>query len=115
MEITKRDNSYILQQDGITITALNTGRGWAVIGDTPPALMGKFQGIDAIKTAFERHLSTLRDSLSKEDNPLIDEDIPLEGTILDPTLRYGPPPRRTITVAVKDLHILLPLPKRKTN
>ena len=115
MEITKRDNAYVLQQDGITITALNTGRGCAVIGDTPPALMGKFTGIDAVKTAFERHLSALRDAAAKTTNPLIDSDVPLEGTILDPVLRFGPPPRRPIKVAVKDLHVLLPLPKRSTN
>lgn len=115
MEITKRDHSYVLQADGITITALNTGRGWAVIGDTPPALMGKFISIDNIKTAFERYLSALKDAEAAKINPLIDVDIPLEGTILDPDLRFGPPPTRRLEKLMgRDIKVMLPLPKRKS-
>lgn len=102
MEITKRENAYVLQQDGITITTLNTGRGWAVIGDTPPALMGKFISVDAVKKAFEGYLGIIRDKKALAENPLTDVEIPLEGTILDPDLKYGPPPTRKLP----------PLPKR---
>lgn len=114
MEITKQDaNSYVLQSEGIKITTLNTGRGWAVIGDTPPALMGKFTSVDAVKTAFERHLSILRDKAAIADNPLTDVEVTLRGTILDPDLRFGPPPtRKTAILPQRDIKQMLPLPKR---
>lgn len=115
MKITKRDlQTYLLEEDGFTITALNTGRGWAVIGDTPAMLMGKFISIDSVKQAFERYLIVLKDKRALSENPLVaSPEIDGKGTILDPNLKFGPPPSRRVTPPVAlDLDTLLPLPKR---
>lgn len=95
MEVTKQDsNAYVLQSEGIKITALNTGRGWGVTGDTPPSLMGKFASIGAVQKAFEKYIGILRDEKAIADNPLTNIEISLDGTILDPKYRFGPPPKR---------------------
>lgn len=96
MDIQKTDaRSYTLSHDGYTIRVLNTGRGWAVIGDTPPMLMGKFVGIDAVAKAFTAYTVDARDKAAALKNPLIDSpEVDGKGTILDPNLRFGIPPTR---------------------
>ena len=96
MEIQKTDaKSYTLTHDGHTIRVLNMGRGWVVIGDTPPMLMGKFLGIDAVAKAFTAYAVQVRDRAAELENPLIDSpEIDGKGTILDPNLRFGVPPTR---------------------
>ena len=110
MEITKRDNrTYVLTSGDISITAKNDGRGWMVING-PNSLMGRFSNIDAIAKGFRRHLGIKEDAEAIATNPLCPSDIPLAGTVLDPT---PPLPRRPVVAPPqRDIKAMLPLPKR---
>ncbi len=109
MEITKRDNmTYVLKSGSVEITAKNDGRGWMVLGGTG-FLMGRFAAIDAVAKAFTVHLGIEEDVRHIGTNPLIDSDIPLKGTVLDPT---PPLPRRPVAeVLARDIKVMLPIPQ----
>ena len=117
MKITKQDDhAYVMQAGGITLTVLDTGHGWGFIGDTPSMLLGKYATVNAARAAFVRYLESLKFKAAVNANPLTDIEVPLKGTILDPNLEFGPPPRRSQPeTQARDIAEILPLPKRRTS
>jgi len=77
----------------ITYRMIRRPRGLSFV-DAPPFLAGTFVHLDTAKAVFGRYVDMVLDREALVKNPLIptDEDL-TKGTILDPKVRYGPPPR----------------------
>lgn len=92
IKVTRTDNGHYTFEFGSIVLRVHRrgARGWA-FSNAPSPLLGVFSNIDLAKQAFSRYV----DAEEIKNNPLIDDDVDRsKGTVLDPALRFGPPPRR---------------------